>query len=92
MGKDIKSIRATTAELSVKSVWTDTINLILRVVQVLSLRVVGQILVSAVCCFALVHQKTPYIKSFIGALQVELGQVIESFRLEKTLKIIESDC
>lgn len=52
MEKDVKSIRAAIAELSVKSLWTYTINLILRVVQVLSLRVV----VSAVCYFALVHQ------------------------------------
>lgn len=51
MEKDVKSIRAAIAELSVKSLWTYTINLILRVVQVLSLRVV-----SAVCYFALVHQ------------------------------------
>lgn len=56
MEKDIKSIRAAIAELSVKSLWTYTINLIIRVVQVLSLRVVGQSLVSAVCYFALVHQ------------------------------------
>lgn len=45
MEEVIKSIRVPTAELSVKSMLAYTINLIFRVVQRLSLRVVGQILV-----------------------------------------------
>lgn len=51
-----------------------TISLILSVVQVLSLRVVGQIFVSTVCYFALVRQKTPPIKwrGFAGWFEADL--------------------
>lgn len=63
------------ADLSVKSMWAYAINVIFRVVQMISLRVVGQILVSDVCYFALVHHKSPDIKSLIQALQFDFRQI-----------------
>lgn len=68
MGKNIKilkNIKATTAEISVKISWTYIIHLIPRVVQILSLRVVGQLLVSAICYFALVYHNSSYVNLLI---------------------------